>query len=465
MPVKITEVESNSIAAELGIRPDDEIVSIDARPIRDIIDYRFHSAQDRFVLRLKKAGSSQQVWDLDLELDGEDLGVELEEFRNKGCNNKCIFCFVDQLPPSARPALLFKDDDFRLSFLHGNYVTLTNMRMNEVERVVEQRLSPLYVSVHATDMAVRNRMLGRSDDGGFWEKFNKLIEGGIKLHAQIVLCPTYNDGPVLKQTIFDLFHYYPGVVTVSVVPLGLSKHRESSDGLVAVTREFCHQVIDQVTPYQQDFRGRVGITFAHLADEFYIVTGRPLPPAAHYDGFPLTEDGIGMVRSFAEEFQKNLQAFIETAPPLRRPNGGRRAGALLKSLHGSIVTSTLFEKELRAHMNELNSQTGSRLEVFSVVNDFLGDTISVAGLLAGRDIAAEARKKMNGNFLIVPSEAVANANKLFIDGYRIFDLSSELGVPVFESGLTVNAFFDLISSLSIDRKPKRSRRVDEPERE
>src|SRR3989442_3534573 len=216
MAIKVTRVEENSVAAGLGIQVDDEIISIDERPIRDIIDFRFHTAQDVFVLRLKKTaadGHAGETWDLNLELDGEDLGLEIEDFRNKGCNNKCIFCFCDQLPPSARSTLLFKDDDFRLSFLHGNYITLTNMRMKEIDRVIEQRLSPLYVSVHATDMAVRNRMLGRTDDGGFWEKFEKLVHGGIMLHTQVVLCPGYNDGPVLKQTIFDLYRYYPGVAT------------------------------------------------------------------------------------------------------------------------------------------------------------------------------------------------------------------------------------------------------------
>ncbi|MBI4455879.1 MAG: DUF512 domain-containing protein [Acidobacteria bacterium] len=431
MSVKVTHVEGNAIAAELGIQVGDEIIAIDGHPIRDIIDFRFHAGEDGFVLRLKKAAHSAapgEVWDVDLELEGKGLGLEIEDFRTKGCNNQCIFCFVDQLPVGVRSALLFKDDDFRLSFLHGNYITLTNMRSSEIDRIIEQRLSPLYVSVHATDMGVRNRMLGRSGDGGFWEKFEKLLRGGIHLHTQIVLCPTYNDGPVLKQTIFDLNRYYPGVLTVAIVPLGLSKHRVSTDGLVAVTREFCEKVIEQVSPYQQDFRKRFGITFAYLADEFYIMAGQPVPPAEHYDGFPLTEDGIGMVRLFAEDFARNLEEFARKRE--------------LDRLRGSVATGALFEAELRAHIHTLNVKTGSRLEVVSVVNDYLGEAITVAGLLAGRDIAAQAHHKMTGEFLIIPSEAVANASKLFIDGCAMPAVSEELGVPVFESGLTVDAFFD-----------------------
>ncbi|HEY3131292.1 MAG TPA: DUF512 domain-containing protein [Acidobacteriota bacterium] len=448
MSIKITHVEENSVAASLGIQVDDEIISIDERPIRDIIDFRFHTAQDSFVLRLKKTAAHSrhgEIWDLDLELDGEDLGLEIEDFRNKGCNNKCIFCFCDQLPPSARSTLLFKDDDFRLSFLHGNYITLTNMRMKEIDRVIEQRLSPLYVSVHATDMAVRNQLLGRTDDGGFWEKFEKLIHGGITLHTQVVLCPGYNDGAVLKQTIFDLYRFHPGVATVSIVPLGLSKHRTETSGLVAVTRDFCERAIDQVTPYQDDFRKRSSVTFAHLADEFYILTGRPIPPAQYYDGFPLTEDGIGMVRLFAEEFKRNLAGRERGDGP---DNGRRENGAVFAGLHGSIATSTLFENQLRTHIEALNATTGSRLELFSIVNDFLGDTIYVAGLLAGRDIAAQAQSKLKGDFLIIPSEAVANAGKLLIDGSTVADISNRLGIPVFEGGLTVDAFFELLKSMA-----------------
>lgn len=429
MAVKITRVEKNSIAEAAGIRVSDEIISVNQRPIRDVIDLRFQTAQDRFVLRLKKAAGSsggEAVLDLDLDLAGEDLGIEIEDFRTKGCNNKCVFCFVDQLPARARSGLRFKDDDYRLSFLHGNYITLTNMRSGEIDRIIEQRLGPLYVSVHATDLEVRNRMLGRAGDGGFREKFEKLVAGGVTLHTQVVLCPTYNDGPVLQRTVFDLHRYYPGVASVSIVPLGLSRHRSSLDGLVPVTGEFCEAVIDQVAPYQEEFRRRSGCTFAYLADEFYIVTGRPLPPARHYDGFPLTEDGIGMVRLFAEDFSRNLQV----VPRL-----------CLEGLQGTVATGTLFAAALRAHIQALNQRCGSRLELLSVVNDFLGEGITVAGLLAGRDIATQAQGKVRGDFLMIPSEAVSNADRLFVDDTTIAQLSEQVGVPVLESGLTVDSFF------------------------
>lgn len=433
MPLKIVSVEPGSAAAEAGIAVHDEIVSVNGRPVRDAIDLRFHTADDRFSLQLKKSGPGrEELWDLDLDLNGENLGVEVEDFRTKGCNNKCIFCFVDQLPAGSRKALLFKDDDFRLSFLHGNYITLTNLRTAEIERIVEQRLSPLYVSVHATNLEVRNRMLGRVGDGAFREKLERLVQGGIRLHTQVVLCPTYNDGPVLDETISDLFRYHPGVASVSIVPLGLSAHRRSLDGLVAVTPDFCRAVIEQVTPQQGELRRRSGVTFAYLADEFYLMASQPLPGTDYYDGFPLTEDGIGMVRRFSDDFGRNL----------RRVRPGRFSG-----VRGTIVTSLLFQAELRGHIERLNARSGSRLEVLAVENDFLGHNITVAGLLAGGDIAAKAKSHSVAARLIVPSEAVSNASKLFVDGLGMEEVSRLSGREVVESGLTVDAFFDLLKTL------------------
>ena len=445
MPLKIVSVEPGSAAEEAGISVHDEILSVNGRPVRDAIDLRFHTSEDRFSLQLKKAGASQQeLWDLDLELNGENLGLEVEDFRTKGCNNKCIFCFVDQLPPGSRKALLFKDDDFRLSFLHGNYITLTNLRSAEVDRIVEQRLSPLYVSVHATNLEVRNRMLGRTGDGAFWEKLERLVQGGIRLHTQVVLCPTYNDGPILDQTIADLYRYHPGVASVSIVPLGLSAHRRSMDGLVAVTPEFCADVIDQVTHHQKGLRRESGVTFAYLADEFYLMASRPIPDADHYDGFPLTEDGIGMVRRFAEDFQRNLQR--------------TRSSSRFDRVHGTVVTSLLFQAELTRHIDALNERSGSRLEVLPVENDFLGRTITVAGLLAGRDIVEKARCHSGDGCLIVPSEAVSNASRLFVDGLGLKEVADQVGREVVESGLTVDAFFDLLKSLQTSAPARSERR-------
>jgi len=360
--------------------------------------------------------------------EGAALGIKVEEFRTRICNNSCLFCFVDQLPQGVRPGLQVKDDDYRLSFLHGNYITLTNLQEKDIERIIEQRLSPLYVSVHATDPRLRTRILGRKKADNLDRKMKKLIAGGIQLHTQIVLMPEINDGINLKKTIFDLYRFYPGVSSIALVPLGLSDHGLPQSYLLPITASYCREVIQQVIPWQGHFRNQIGRTFAYLADEFYIQGGVKLPDTAYYDDFAQIEDGVGMVRKFLNEFDAEL----------KRNNRWR------PSLWATLVTARLFYPTLRDCVGRFNRKFGSQLQVCAVENRFLGKNITVAGLLSGQDIIIALNGRKPGDLIIIPNEAVSRNNGLLIDNISPDDLSQRLGKPVYSAGPTLHDFFQLL---------------------
>ncbi len=289
--IRITGVEYESPARELGLVPGDEILAINGHPVPDELALRFYLADERVRMDVRRAGGREVTFELDLP-DGTGLGVKVEDFRTRTCNNACLFCFIDQLPPGVRDTLKVKDDDYRLSFLHGNYITLTNLPERELDRMIEQRLSPLYISVHATDPELRTHILGRRKVDDLDRKMRKLIQGGIRLHTQVVVMPEVNDGTNLEKTISDLYQFYPGVESVAIVPLGLSEHGTPKDTFAPVTAPYCCKVIAQVQPWQEKFRAGIGRTFAYLADEFYIQGGMPLPDADYYDDFAQIEDGV-----------------------------------------------------------------------------------------------------------------------------------------------------------------------------
>lgn len=425
MGAKIAAVEPGSLADNLGLRPGDVLVSVNGQGISDELDLRFQSAEGILDVVVDRPGAEPLQKTVILE-EGQQLGLALEDFRAKACNNKCVFCFIDQLPRGVRRTLRFKDDDFRLSFLHGNYLTLTNLSEREIARIIEQRLSPIYVSVHATEMAVRAVMLGRPQEHCSLEPMLRLIEGGITIHAQVVLCPDINDGPHLERTIEDLSRHYPGLVSVAIVPLGTSKYRGNLTTLGEVTPEYCNEVIRQIEPYQAEFRRRLGATFAYLADEFYLQAGRPLPDAGYYDDFALLEDGVGMVRYFDRQFQRQLR---------------RKWVVPAAGLNGTLVTGKLFEPWLRRYARRLENKWGGRLRVICVENNFLGSKITVAGLLGGADILAALRGRDLGRFVVIPGECLARGSKLFLDDLSPAQLGAELGVPVRDAGRTVEGFF------------------------
>jgi putative radical SAM enzyme (TIGR03279 family) len=428
--VRIREVEPGSLGTDLGLAPGDEILAINGNPIQDELALKFHLAEETLRMEVRKAGGEEQLLETEIG-EGEDLGVTVEDFKTRTCNNACLFCFIDQLPPNVRPTLKVKDDDYRLSFLHGNYITLTNLPERELDRIITQALSPLYVSVHATDPDLRMRMLGRRKPDDLDRKIRRLTEGSIRLHTQIVLMPGINDGIHLEESVRSLSGYHPGVESVAIVPLGLSDHGPTRERHRAVTAEFCREVIGQARPWQQEFRRTLGSTFAYLADEFYIQGGVELPGTDHYDDFAQIEDGIGMVRKFLDDFAAEL---------------GRRR-RLMPRLNGTLVTGKLFHPFLAECIGRLNGKLNAQLKVRQVANRFMGKDITVAGLLGGNDIADALAGTDVGDFVVIPQEAVSRVDAILVDNLTLEDVARRVGRPVYPSGRTVRDFFRLLSSL------------------
>ncbi len=429
--VKIREVEPGSVGQDLGLLPGDEILTINGSPVQDELALKFYLAEEGLQLEVRRATGEEQVLEADIP-EGESLGVSVEDFKTRTCNNACLFCFIDQLPPGVRPTLKVKDDDYRLSFLHGNYITLTNLPERELDRIIEQALSPLYVSVHATDTELRMKMLGRRKPDDLDRKIRKLTAGGIRLHTQIVLMPGINDGSRLEETVRGLRAYHPGVVSVAVVPLGLSGYGTTRERYRAVTAEFCREVITQARPWQEEFRSTIGRTFVYLSDEFYIQGGVELPGTGYYDDFAQIEDGIGMVRKFLSDFETEL---------------GRRR-KVRPGLSGTLVTGRLFFPYLDDCTARLNEKFRAKLQVRQVENRFMGRDITVGGLLGGADIAEALSGTEAGDFVLIPHDAVSRVDGILIDNQTPEDVARRIGCPVFPAGRTVHDLFRLLSSLA-----------------
>lgn len=427
--VHIIKVEPAGLGARVGLRPGDTILAVNGSPVEDELALRFYLADEQVALAVRSAaGEARRI---DLDLAGGSLGIEVEEFPTRTCNNACIFCFVDQLPKGVRPGLRVRDDDYRLSFLHGNYITLTNLAEADLERIVAHALSPLYVSVHATDPALRSRILGRRKPDDLAGKLRRLIAGGITIHAQIVLMPQINDGAHLRQTVLDLYDLYPGVRSVAIVPLGLSAHGKPRERLRPVTPAFSAELIRTVSAWQDAFRKKIGRTFAYLADEFYVLAGAPVPEAGHYDDFAQIEDGVGMVRRFLDDFDEALGRPYPVRPGLR----------------GTLITGMLFEPFLAATAARCNRRYGLHLNVVAVPNRFLGGGITVAGLLSGGDIVAALRSAAPGNFVVVPDDALSRNEAVFLDDRTLSWAAQALERPVYRSGRCADDFFRLLGAL------------------
>lgn len=416
--VEICEVTPDSLGADMELEAGDRIIKVNGRTVRDYLDFRFHTAGETdLVLEVRKKNGDD--WELELERgEGEDFGLTFEHIVPRQCANACIFCFCNGNPADARPSLFIKDEDIRLSFLYGNYTTLTSITEDEMRRIVEQHLSPQYVSVHATDLEVRAHLLGidkqRADISS---KLAQLLDAGIEVHAQVVLCPRINDGEVLSKTIFDLAAEYPRITSVAIVPLALTRYNTDSR-LTAVTPEFCRNVIEQVTAIQKKLRAELGTNFALLGDEIYLRAGQAIPAMSHYGAYPQIEDGVGMVRSFATEFAQLVKR-IE-----------RHGGANLQTKSGTILTGTLFAPVLRKFVNKLNDRFGSRLLVEPVENGYFGGDVSVAGLLTGRDLLS-ARERVKGEFVFIPRQMLKSDEEIMLDGMKLSEVAQALRVPVY----------------------------------
>jgi putative radical SAM enzyme (TIGR03279 family) len=431
--IKIIGVEPDSLAAELELSTGDRVWTVNGKRVRDALDFKFLTAgEEDLTLEIVKADGEEIAFEIEKE-DGEPWGIEFEPMMPRQCGNDCVFCFIQQNPEGSRASLWVKDEDVRFSFMYGNYSTLTTLSKNEAQRVIEQRLSPQYVSVHATDLELRAYLLGIEKRIDVLAQMQHLIDHGIEIHAQVVLCPGLNDGPQLVKTIRDLSQLHPGIVSTAVVPLGITDRHKYRDRLTPVTDEFCAEIIDLVAPLQQELKKRLGTVFAFLGDEFYIRAGRPIPPKTHYrivrgpvaeaDQYPQIEDGVGMVRQFFEAHAKRMKQLAKM----------RAAGdftlAQARKIYGTLATGLIFYPMLKEAVAELNAQFGTRLHVAPVKSVFFGAGVTVAGLLSGIDYLT-AREQLRGDFLMLPPHCYREHDLKFLDGMTVSELATELVLPI-----------------------------------
>lgn len=407
----ITAVEPGSIAEELGIEPGDALVSINGRPVADVLDYRFLLYQDALEVQFVSPTGQELTAEIEKEYD-EDLGLIFERplmDRPKACHNKCIFCFIDQLPPDVRKTMKFKDDDWRLSFLQGNYTTLTNVSDTELQRIIEQHISPLFISVHTMDPALRVKMTSNPKAAKIREQLSRLQEGGIDFHVQIVLCPGVNDGEALQYTLTELAEFRPACLDVAMVPVGLTQYRDGLYPLTSFTKQTCREAIRLVEAFAQTLPE----PFAYLSDEFYVQAELPPPPFAYYKDFELTEDGIGLMRYLQDTVDRAL-AKAKPARPYR----------------GTIATGQAAYPLLCRIAEKCSQRLGIELRVVRVENRFFGERITVAGLLTGQDLYRALKKEDLGEIVYISRSTQRADEDVFLDDMSLLELQQALGVPV-----------------------------------
>ena len=418
----ITSVMPDSIAEEVGIEENDILLSVNGEKIVDIIDYRFLTNDEEIVLEIQKPNG--EVWDYEIEKDyGEELGLEFGGGimdKAKRCSNKCMFCFIDQNPKGMRETLYFKDDDSRLSFLQGNFVTLTNMKDEDIERIIKYRISPINISVHTTNPDLRVKMLGNRFAGTVYERMKRLADAGIEMHCQIVLIPEVNNGEELKRTITDLYELYPSVANIAVVPIGVTKYREGLVQVKTFTNETARKELEMVMEFQKRFMEEINDPFVRFSDEFYLVSGIDVPEESFYSGYEQIEDGIGMIRCFRESINYTAQN-------------------LDKDIKGtfSVPTGKLAFEEVSNGMKKLMEVNPNiKIDTYKIINHFFGETITVAGLLTGTDIISQLKGKINSEYLIMPNNMfrkgyeLGPAEYIMLDDTKIDDIERELGVKV-----------------------------------
>lgn len=413
----IASIEPGSIAEELELEPGDVVLAVNDNEIEDVFDYHYLINDEYLLMLVRKADGEE--WELEIEKEfEEDLGIVFEnglmdDYRS--CSNQCIFCFIDQMPPGMRDTLYFKDDDSRLSFLQGNYVTLTNMKDHDLERIVKYHLSPINVSVQTMNPELRCMMLHNRFAGSALKKLDRLYEGGIEMNGQVVLCPGVNDGPELEYTIAELEKYVPQMQSLSVVPVGLSKYREGLYPMKPFTREQAEQTIDLIEKWQKHFMECFGIHFVQASDEFYILAGRPLPEAERYDGYIQLENGVGMVRLLLEEAEETIQALPGDRTERRVSLGtGRLAAPFLEQI---------VEQIRKKYPN-------TQADVYAIRNDFFGETITVSGLVTGQDLIAQLKGRDLGGRLLLPENMFRSGEEVFLDDLTKKDAETALQVPV-----------------------------------
>lgn len=410
----ITGVTPDSIADELGIAAGDRLLAINGHPVRDLIDFHYFDTEEELLIEIRSADG--EVWEAEIERDeGEPLGIIFAAPQPARCGNKCVFCFVHQLPKGLRSPLYVKDEDYRLSFLYGNYVTLANVTSEDLARIKEQRLSPLYVSVHVTDPQTRERMLGATGLVPILDVLRDLAAARITFHTQIVVCPGWNDGPLLERTVADLAALYPAVHSLALVPVGLTRHRRGLPELQPVTAEYAAQFVDAWQPAAAELAGRFGEPFLFLADEWYIKGERSFPDVSTYGEFPQLENGVGMIPLFLEEAAE-VMATARPLPPGRY----------------TVITGESPAPFLTEFCRELSIKTGVTLEVVPVPNLLFGPQVTVTGLVAGKDIIAALAGRNPGDAVLIPAVMLKEGEGVFLDDLDCAAIAEAVGRPVRE---------------------------------
>ncbi len=430
--IEVVDVDPHGIGAGRGIRRGDAIVSVNGIAVNDVIDYQFLVAEERVRIKLcTRDGKTRSIF---VRKNSDDtLGLEFAPFQVKRCRNKCIFCFVEQMPAGCRKSLYVKDDDYRASFLHGNYITLGALTEHDWQRIFEQRLSPLYLSVHTTEHELRSFMLGNRKAPDIMEGMKRLASHGIKMHTQVVLCPGVNDGKHLQRTIVDLVSLFPAVASIAVVPVGLTSFRKNLFPLRSFTPREAREVIESVTRFGASLKKKYGARIVYASDEFYIKAKVPVPSSIFYEDFPQIENGVGMVADF-------LSGAARARPPVRVP-----------PCTVTLVTGVSFGKILQKAAERLSRISGLSLHQVTVKNRFFGPTVTVAGLLTGSDIAAALAGKRLGDLVVIPSEALNEDKSMFLDGMCLDELQDILKVNIAPAG----SFPDLIFLLKEGRSSMR----------
>ena len=440
-PHTIYKILPDSIAKELGLETGDVLLSIDGSPIEDIFDYQYLIQDEYIEVLVRKKNGEEWLLEIDKEYD-EDLGIEFEnglmdEYRS--CRNKCIFCFIDQMPPGMRKSLYFKDDDSRLSFLQGNYVTLTNMSETDIDRIIQYRLSPINISFQTTNPDLRCKMLRNRFAGESLRLVDKLYGAGIQMNGQIVLCKGINDGVELERSISDLSAYLPYLESVSVVPVGLTKYREGLYPLEPFNREDAKEVLACIHGWQEKLYPVYGLHFVHASDEWYILAGEELPEKQRYDGYLQLENGVGMLRLLLEEFKETMQELEEN----------REVKAALSLVTGRLAYPYIqwIADQMMKHFSFL------QIHVYAVTNEFFGELITVSGLLTGGDIIKQLQGKELGERVLLPQNVLRSGEDYFLDDVTVTQMEKALQVKV---DIVKSSGRDLVYTILGDCVPMRN---------
>ncbi len=432
--VKIAFVENGSLAMHKGICEGDVLISINGNEIVDVLDYRFYLAERNIKLLLSRDGEEYTVSMRKGQYDDIGLGFETPLMDKKhSCKNACIFCFIDQNPEGLRSTLYFKDDDSRLSFIHGNYITLTNLTDKDVDRIVKMRFSPINISVHTTNPDLRVKMMKNKNSGKVLSYLKRFYDAGISMCAQIVLCKGVNDGDELLRTMRDLAEYFPYMSSVAIVPAGLTKFRDKLYPLTDFTKEEAEGVIDMVDAFANEHKRRCGSRLFYVADEFYLKASRPIPTEDYYEDYPQIENGVGLIRSFSDEFGYACEDIAELSD------------SLVKERHVGIVTGVASYPTISQMAQRIMSISPKiRITVYKVINKFFGESITVSGLLTGKDICEQLEGRLECEEIILPAQALRKEELDFLCGMKLSELEERLGVRAILSESNGYDFIDAI---------------------